>query len=45
MIGFAFWLWPPGSPNTGAPPPPTFQQSLDFSDLRNSGYAAILTGI
>lgn len=44
MIGFALGLWLPGSPAAGNPPV-IFQPSLDFTDPRNSGYAAILTGL
>ena len=40
MLGFALWLWPQPGSTTGSVLP-AFAPSLDFSDLRNSGYAAI----
>ena len=43
MLGFALWIWPqPGG--TANAVLPAFVPSLNFSDLRNSGYAAI-TGL
>ena len=40
MIGFSLWVWP-----SSGSLPATFQPSLNFSDSRNSGLAALITGI
>ncbi len=44
MIGFALSLWPKTQASGSAPPPP-YQPSLDFTDSRNSGLCALITGI
>ncbi len=43
MLGLALWTWPPHGGTANAVLP-AFVPSLDFSNPRNSGYAAI-TGL
>ena len=42
MIGFSIWVWPNPA---GGSQPAAFQPSFNFSDIRNSGLAALITGI
>jgi hypothetical protein len=45
MIGFFISLWPPAAATGAAQPPPAYSPSLDFTDSRNSGLSALITGI